>query len=407
MKYTLYGDGIHDDTLAIQEMIDTMCEVNLPAPEKNYLISKSLVLDSNKKLTLPRYAVIKLADNSNCPMVMNKVTYDPDESRTPQAFNDLCKHLWTFVRDYSPTAVCENIEVSGGIWDFNNLNQLPNPEQSKVYEPHGYTGDGMLFYAVKNLKVSNITLRNPVHYGITFDRVSYFTVDDVTFDYVTCNPLFINMDGVHFNGNCHFGRITNLKGRCYDDLVALNAHEGSKGPITNIEIDGLFAENCHSAVRLLTVSDDIKNIHISNVYGTYYQYCLGLTKYYPGETTGVFDGITFDNIYASKSTRELYPWPDSYVFPFIYIQSDTYTKNLKIENLYREEYNIVTPTIDVGVDAVVENMMVENVVLNSHMDEEIPVLNNDGTIKKLYFEKIRANGDPEITGHGVIEEKVE
>lgn len=408
MKYTLYGDGIHDDTLAIQEMLDTMCEVNLPAPEKNYLISKSLVLDSNKKLTLPRYAVIKLADNSNCPMVMNKVTYDPDESRTPQAFNDLCKHLWTFVRDYSPTAVCENIEVSGGIWDFNNLNQLPNPEQSKVYEPHGYTGDGMLFYAVKNLKVSNITLRNPVHYGITFDRVSYFTVDDVTFDYHTCNPLFINMDGVHFNGNCHFGRITNLKGRCYDDLVALNAHEGSKGPITNIEIDGLFAENCHSAVRLLTVSDDIKNIHISNVYGTYYQYCLGLTKYYPGETTGFFDGITLDNINASKALRDdVYPWPDSYVFPFIYIQSDTYTKNLKIENLYREEYNIVTPTIDVGVNAVVENMMVENVVLNSHMDEEIPVLNNDGTIKKLYFEKIRANGDPEITGAGVIEEKVD
>lgn len=406
MNYTLYGDGIHDDTLAIQEMLDTMCEVNLPAPEKNYLISKSLIIDSNKKLTLPRFAVIKLADNSNCPMVMNKVTLDPDESRTPHAHNELCAHLWTFVRDYSPTAVCENIEVSGGIWDFNNLNQLPNPEQSKVYEPHGYTGDGMLFYAVKNLKVSNLTLRNPVHYGITFDRVSYFTIDDITFDYHTCNPLWINMDGVHFNGNCHFGRITNLKGRCYDDLVALNAHEGSKGPITNIEIDGLFAENCHSAVRLLTVSDDIKNIHISNVYGTYYQYCLGLTKYYPGETTGVFDGITFDNVNASKALRDdVYPWPDSYVFPFIYIQNDTYTKNLKIENLYREEYNIVTPTIDVGVNAVVENMIVENVVLNSHMDKEIPVLNNDGTIKKLYFENIRANGDPEITGSGVIEEK--
>lgn len=407
MKYTLYGDGIHDDTLAIQEMLDTMCEVNLPAPQKNYLISKSLIIDSNKKITLPRYAVIKLADGANCPMLMNKVTYDPDETRTSHAHDKQCAHLWTFVRDYSPTAVCENIEVSGGIWDFNNVNQLPNPEQSKVYEPHGYTGDGMLFYAVKNIKVSNITLRNPVHYGITFDRVSYFTVDDVTFDYVTCNPLFINMDGVHFNGNCHFGRITNLKGRCYDDLVALNAHEGSKGPITNIEIDGLFAENCHSAVRLLTVSDDIKNVHISNVYGTYYQYCLGLTKYYPGETTGVFDGITFDNINASKALRDdVYPWPDSYVFPFIYIQNDTYTKNLKIENLYREEYNIVTPTIDVGVNAVVENMIVENVVLNSHMDKEIPVLNNDGTIKKLYFENIRANGDPEITGPGAVEERV-
>ena len=406
MKYTLYGDGIHDDTLAIQEMLDTMCEVNLPAPEKNYLISKTLIIDSNKKLTLPRFAVIKLADNSNCPMVMNKVTYDLDESRTPQAFNDLCKHLWTFVRDYSPTAVCENIEVSGGIWDFNNLNQLPNPEQSKVYEPHGYTGDGMLFYAVKNLKVSNITLRNPVHYGITFDRVSYFTVDDVTFDYHTCNPLYINMDGVHFNGNCHFGRITNLKGRCYDDLVALNAHEGSKGPITNIEIDGLFAEYCHSAVRLLTVSDDIENIHISNVYGTYYQYCIGLTKYYPGETTGCFDGITLDNINASKSTRELYPWPNSYMFPFIYIQNDVVVKNLKIENLYRKETMIPATTVDVGVNTVVENLIIDNLVLEDCLDGTTPCIVNSGTINRLVTSNIRTNGAEELINNSIIKEYI-
>lgn len=41
--YTLYGDGIHDDYPAIQEMLDSgTSEVTLPAPEKNYLISKTL-----------------------------------------------------------------------------------------------------------------------------------------------------------------------------------------------------------------------------------------------------------------------------------------------------------------------------------------------------------------------------
>ena len=46
--YTLYGDGIHDDTNAIQEMIDSgVCEVILPAPKKFYLISKPLELPSN------------------------------------------------------------------------------------------------------------------------------------------------------------------------------------------------------------------------------------------------------------------------------------------------------------------------------------------------------------------------
>ena len=35
MQHILYGDGIHDDYPAIQEMIDSgACEVSLPVPEK-------------------------------------------------------------------------------------------------------------------------------------------------------------------------------------------------------------------------------------------------------------------------------------------------------------------------------------------------------------------------------------
>ena len=61
MKERLYGDGIHDDTAAIQELIDSgVCEVSLPAPEKFYLISKPLELPSNFRLVLPRFAEIRL-----------------------------------------------------------------------------------------------------------------------------------------------------------------------------------------------------------------------------------------------------------------------------------------------------------------------------------------------------------
>ena len=52
-KYTLFGDGIHDDTDAIQEMIDSgVCEVSLPAPEVRDLISRPLVIPSFFKLRL-------------------------------------------------------------------------------------------------------------------------------------------------------------------------------------------------------------------------------------------------------------------------------------------------------------------------------------------------------------------
>ncbi|MBQ2923385.1 MAG: hypothetical protein IJE60_09960 [Tyzzerella sp.] len=403
MKNLLYGDGIHDDYPAIQEMIDSgVCEVVLPIPKKNYLISKTLTLPSNFKLTLPRFAVIKLADGANCHMVRNKMVPDYAE-RLPEDLSEGCRHLWYYVNEYSPEAMTENVEICGGIWDCNNMNQLPNPEQSKVYEPYGFTGEGMLFYGVKNLKLSSMTIKDPTHWGVSFDRVSYFTVRDITFDYNLGNPCAVNMDGIHLNGNCHFGVIRNLKGACYDDMVAINAHEGSRGTISNIRIDGLFAENCHSAVRLLNVCNKLENIHISNIYGTYYQYCIGITRGYQGEVTGVFDSITIDNIYASKALRDnIYPWPNGFVYPLIYMENEVKVKNLKITDVHRKEYNIPVETIYVGHAAVVENLIIDCVVSENHTGKAMPMLVNKGKICRLTMKNLSADGDLQMTGEGQV-----
>ena len=89
IKNILYGDGIHDDYPAIQEMIDSgVCEVSLPAPKKCYLISKTLTLPSSFKLTLPRYAEIRLMDMSNCPMISNKMIEDYAE-RVPDRYKEI------------------------------------------------------------------------------------------------------------------------------------------------------------------------------------------------------------------------------------------------------------------------------------------------------------------------------
>ena len=68
MEYELYGDGIHDDTAAIQEMLDKLGYASLPAPKEHYLISKPLIFHSKCKLKLPRFAEIRLAPGSNCVM---------------------------------------------------------------------------------------------------------------------------------------------------------------------------------------------------------------------------------------------------------------------------------------------------------------------------------------------------
>lgn len=390
MNFSLFGDGIHDDYPAIQEMIDSgVCEVNLPTPKNHYLISRTLVLPSNFKLTLPRFAEIKLADGANCLMVSNKMEPDKDE-RLPRDLSELCRHLWYYVNDYSPDKVTDNIEISGGIWNCNNMKQLPNPEQTEGFGPYGYTGEGMLFYGVNHLKISSITLKDPVHWGISLDRVSYFAVEDVTFDYNLGNPMAINMDGIHLNGNCHFGKISNLKGACYDDMVALNAHEGSRGPISNIDVDGLLAERCHSAVRLLTVYDDVENIHISNVYGSYYQYCIGFTKYYPGETTGAFRNITVNHIYASKASRDgIYPWPNSFVFPFIYMQDDICAENVRITDVFRKECCNPVETIHIGKNVDVDTLILDNIFTENYTDQKMPFMVKHSEVKGLSIGNVK------------------
>ena len=158
MKNILYGDGVHDDTAAIQELIDSgVCEVNLPTPKKCYLISKPLIIPSNFKLKLPRYAEIKLADGSNCFMLQNKTVMKP-AVRLRDFLSPVHKALWCFVDMLSPDKedMCHDFEIEGGVWNFNNMNQDPNPIYTRQFDERNYLGHTM-FSTVKYDPISIIT----------------------------------------------------------------------------------------------------------------------------------------------------------------------------------------------------------------------------------------------------------
>ena len=395
--YTLYGDGVHDDYPAIQEMIDSgVCEVSLPAPKNKYLISKTLVLPSNFKLTLPRFAEICLMENSDCPMICNNWKTIEDDGKIVRAGRD---KIWNFASRISAKNEdkCKNIEVSGGIWNFNNKNQKPNPLRTLEFgENEAYTGFGMQFFNVDNLKISSMTLKDPITFALVLDVVSYFTVEDITFDFVDGNPMKLNMDGVHIDGNCHHGVIKNIKGACFDDLVALNAYEGYSGPISDVVIDGLFAEDCHSAVRLLAINEKISNVHISNVFGTYYQYCIALSKFYPVDTTDGFENVVIDNVYASKALRDEENIPifkGSYVYPIIWVQDGVKVKNLQINSVYRKEFNVPIETIYLGDCDIMENVSINNVSSENYTGKPMPLIVNKGNIKNFNMSGLATDGD--------------
>ena len=271
----LVGDGVVDDTAAIQARLDSgMSCVYLPPPAKCYLISKTLKIGSNQELRLDRFSTVKLAPKSDCPMVENRGYKDGADKR---------------------------VALTGGIWDMANLDQSPNPAQyrclkpprpsplPKHYEYGFFLGIAIRFANVEGITVRGLTVRNPTMYGMAFCKTSYFYIDDISFDYTTWNPLRLNLDGVHFDGHCHHGKISNLRGTCYDDLVARNANDvqcaQEEGPISDVDIDGIYAEYCHSAVRLLSAGADLKRVTIRNVHGNFYTYAVGTSVSILARTT--------------------------------------------------------------------------------------------------------------------------
>jgi len=390
----IIGDGIHDDTAGIQEALDERkSAVYLPAPSKHYLISKTLQIHSKQTLLLDRFTEIRLAPRSDCLMITND----------------------------NPTGSNEQIAIIGGIWNMDNQQQSPNPIAGMLgisrlsYDPHRYWGICMRFVNVRNFTLKSVTFRDPVTYCTQFARMEYFGIDDVTFDFQHYNPLPYNMDGIHLDGYCRFGSITNIKGVSNDDVVALNADdmEGESpcfGPIEDIVIDGIYARDCHSAVRLLSSGSHVHRISISNVFGTYYQYGIGFTKFFISRKgMGDFDDIILKNIHCSKAPRHTHYLKDGGpVFPLVWCERDVKIGRLSIENFHRTEENVPIQSIGIDSGATVDSLMVSDASFKNLTNQNAHFLVNNGTIQSLVFNNVKMTaGSPDdklIVDNGAIEE---
>ncbi len=380
-KTELCGDGVHDDSDAIQLLLDSRIPVvYLPPPAVNYRIGRPLRLHSGQELHLDRFTLVRLAPGSDCLMLTNA---DPVNGN-------------------------RNIAVTGGIWDYNNLEQSPNYQMAgrsrpavpgekvpgcdydREYSPDFYRGVAFLFVNVEHFVMTGVTFRDPVTYAAQFARLRYFTIRDIAFDFRHWNPAPNNMDGLHFDGGCRFGHISNLQGTCYDDLVALNANDGRidspcQDAISDIEIDGIFAENCHSAVRMLSFGAAIERIGIRNIHGTFYRYTVGLTHWRNEGPPGIFHDILLENLFIGKGVPPEADFNTALLpeYPPLWIESGCHIGRLDIRNLRREEYNAAVPTMLIEPGAVVETLTVRDSGCRNHLAQAFDFLVNRGTVNHL------------------------
>ena len=338
----LVGDGVHDDTAAIQARLDAGAScVCLPPPAKEYLISKALELSSGQELRLDRFTTVRLAPNSGCPMVVN--------------------------RHYETGDV--GIAVTGGRWEYDNVLQQGNrilSQPTKAYSRDFDRGCIFIFDKVDRLAVRSVTFANPVTYSCQLTRTTNFTVEDITFDFTKWNPKPINMDGIHLDGGCRHGRIANLRGRCFDDMVALNANDGIcsayEGEISDIDIDGLHAERTHRGVRILSTGAPVRNVTVRNVRISTYRNLVALTHFFSErKTRGIFDNIAIrdSNVSAAPQPEELGgKWRS---WPMVWVETGCDVGQLVIDNVCRREtYSAEDPTVGVEPGARIEKLVIRN-----------------------------------------------
>ena len=345
----------------------------------------SLTIHSGQTLAADRNAVIRLADHAHMHMLTNA---DHEQGN-------------------------ERITVTGGIWDGNNVHQYceyhENGGKWQVpYDPARYLGVLMQFNRVTDLRVAHVTLKDPETFGLQVGNLRRFSIEDITFNY---NLLRGNMDGVHVHGNCHQGRIVNLKGTTNDDLVALNADDGSmfemsRGPITDIAVDGIWAEDGYTAVRLLSAGSPIRRVKLANIFGTYRYNVVSFTNHrvHPGEPS-TFDDISIDGVFCSKSGRGMDSKPAEKVssnLSAIWIDAPAVVSSLTIRDYHRTEG--VTPADDIHIEpgATVDNLTLADMTLANRCDSPINLLHNQGTIGNLALTDVYATAETSGAGGHVV-----
>ncbi|MDY4434946.1 MAG: glycosyl hydrolase family 28-related protein [Candidatus Flemingibacterium sp.] len=361
----LWKDGIHDDTAALQALLDKRGEVRVP--DGRYLISKPLIIHDDTHLIVARNAVLRLADHVNCSLLDNDGLYERRVNR--------------------------NITIEGGIWDGNNAAQEREwiPVEDLPCDYDKYISNSLIVLMIRlvhteHLVVRDIILRDPTSYGIHIADARYFTVENVHFDYDLSKP---NMDGVHIQGPARFGVIRNIMGDCNDDHVALCANgttrsEITRGDIEDIDIDGIFCENGYTGIRLLSRGDAVRNINIRNVHGAFRLFAVSFTHHYPlhEDKPVLLENIHLSDLYVSKSTGYA---PEDQIpavinNSLVWFESGTNCRNITVERVYRHEKNEMTkaPAIRISRGATVSDMTISDIHQDFVGDPQ-PILSNEST----------------------------
>ncbi len=247
------GDGIADDAAAIQSALDKAEAMGggcVYIPEGNYRIGHTLYIGDGTNLRAQPDSRLFVCEKS------------------PKKRGDF------LLSNRDPVGGNRDISVIGGIWD-GNFDGKNNTKPSNLFDPEAFSGSTLNFVNVKNLTLQSLNMRNSVVYYIRMAKLDGFVIRDISF---SSDRRAFNQDGLHFGGEVRHGLIENItaaSGQTNDDMIAFNADDSMVrlenldlccGPIEDITVRGVFADNCYTGFRLLSVNSPIRNIVMEDIH---------------------------------------------------------------------------------------------------------------------------------------------
>jgi len=277
-------DGKEDQFENIQNALNGG-NVLLILPEGIYPVSRTLKVFSHTTIRAAENTVIRRMDHTAVTIADCLIRNEPDS---------------------------ECIELDGGIWDMNNAANPRGTDKEK-----SYWGLALRFEKIRDLTLRDLTVANAETYFIRLNRIDGFRILNVKL--FTSHPA-PNQDGVHMNGYCFNGVIRGLHAISThtpdDDMIAFNAFDPSgwqndgivTGPIENIEVEDVYAENAYGFFRMLTKEpgEYIRNIRIRNCRGGVRYLFLNANSFADAKPgMGRIENVEFSGICVHKMPLDL------------------------------------------------------------------------------------------------------
>ncbi|MCF7933050.1 MAG: glycoside hydrolase family 28 protein [Acholeplasmataceae bacterium] len=294
-QFNTFGDGIHDDTAALQAAILACPKQGLIKIPKGTFLTGPLFLKSEITLDLDKDAIILgKTDRDAYPILPAQIHHRDGHLFELSSFEGVPAP--TYASLFTGIGV-HHIKIIGeGIIEENAHNSdwwVDHKTMRKAWRPKG-----MFFSHCSHIGLHGITVRNTPSWNIHPYFSTHIDLIDVKLQSPKDSP---NTDGFNPESSSHI-RVIGVDFSVGDDCIAIKSGKFDMGMVYRTPTSDMLVRNCHMAyghgavVLGSEMSGGVKNLTVTQCLFEHTDRGLRIkTRRGRGES-GIIDGITFENI---------------------------------------------------------------------------------------------------------------